>query len=154
MWCTVPWMSVILICWNIFRANYFFLLAMVYLESNKAAVILFCSAGNNDIPDLQRAGKECYDSLVCLFFPPFFFFFCAKYTGWGYIYIYTNKYIFFLFFFIINDQLLLWLWSVQSWIFKVLCFLLLFWHGLQQFSSQCIAKLLLCYCASKTEHAT
>ena len=88
-------MSVILICWNIFRANYFFLLAMVYLESNKAAVILFCSAGNNDIPDLQRAGKECYDSLVCLFFP-LFFFFCVQNTLDEVIYIYIYKQVHFL----------------------------------------------------------
>ena len=59
-----------------------FLLAMIYLESNKAAVILFCSAGNNDIPDLQRARKECN---FFFFYAPlhffFFFFFFSKYAG-------------------------------------------------------------------------
>ena len=69
-----------------------FLLAMIYLESNKAAVILFCSAGNNDIPDLQRARKECYFFLMLPsnFFFFFFFFFQNSLDEVIYIYIYKQ----------------------------------------------------------------
>ena len=45
-----------LICWNLLFCSYC-LLAM-HFESNKAAVILFCSAGTNAIPEFAKKGKR------------------------------------------------------------------------------------------------